>query len=192
MEKKQPGSTTKGVGPGRPALRGAVGATLSSHGVGPLVRGPRRSAERTRSRLAGQERPCAKGQRTSLRLLSRVRATTFMHCAVPPPDVPAPAGPVAKTTASHGRFLLGGRMRFRQGRPRGHVALAEVILRRTIRDVRPSVTCAQSLTHGSKCNRGAAPCRVRSRTLCGPLAVELDRRARAATATAKARLLVCR
>ena len=40
-----------------------------------------------------------------------------MHVVVPPPVVPAPAGPADRATASRGRFLWGVVMRFRQGDP---------------------------------------------------------------------------
>ena len=101
LRKPGPRNHHQGWVPGRPAcdlpigLRGAQGATLGSLSVGPLLSGAATSCRARRSHVTRDNTTVRYSQRTSLRLLSRMRATTFMHVVVPPPDKPAPAGPAA-------------------------------------------------------------------------------------------------
>jgi len=100
-------------------MRGIEGALLRSPQCRPSWSGARTALRDALLLLKGemhqrQRRPCAsfvvkRVKRTSLRLLSRMRATTFMHVVVPPPDVPAPAGPASRIRRCLTRtFLLGG------------------------------------------------------------------------------------
>ena len=100
--------------PGRPAFgpygrscAAPRGPLFGSRGVSPLLPGPGRDrrVDALASRRAATTVRYVSAH--SLRPLSRVRATTFMHVVLPPPDVPAPAGPADKAAASRGRFHKG-------------------------------------------------------------------------------------
>lgn len=92
----------------RSIVRGAEGALLLAPAASALVSGP---VTRCRGDAVTSTRATTTvrfRQRTSLRLVSRMRATTLMHLAFPPPDVPALAGPADRAAASRERFQLGG------------------------------------------------------------------------------------
>lgn len=149
----------------RPSLRGAEGAlVVGSLDVGPLVRGPGRAAERdalTSRRAATTVRSV---QAHSLRPLSRMRAITFMHVCLPPPDVPAPAGPADQAAASRGRSVWGSRCAcFGKGDP-GFCRACGGDPRRTNPGRRvPARRCPASVTLPSDCNR--APPRMSLRRI---------------------------
>ena len=110
--------------PSRPAFglatdlaRRRGGLLLGSRGVGPLSSGAATRRRGDALTSAGATTTVRSSQRTSLRTRSRMRATTFMHFAVPPPDVPAPAGPADRAAASRGRFQLGVEVRLSKETP---------------------------------------------------------------------------
>jgi hypothetical protein len=170
--KKRPGSRVPGPSRSEPrsALedrgesavrpRGAEGVALDSRGVGPLLPGPGRAAERdavTSRRTATSVRY---RERTSLRLPSRMRATTFVHVVFllrscrrpraqrsePPPHTDVRVGGVGRH-----RSVIEAR------RPRGHAVLAEAILRRTIPGrIVPARRAIRSVTPKTRRNRVGA------------------------------------
>ena len=140
----------------RPILRGAEGACFfGSRSVGPLSSGAATRCRGDAGTSAGAATNVRSSQRTSLRTRSRMRATTFMHFAVPPPVVPAPAGPADRAAASRGRFQLGGRSAVEQRDPGPCCACGGDPPPDQSGTMCPSAACHQSLTPKIECNRGA-------------------------------------
>lgn len=106
-------------------------------------------------------------QRTSLRLLSRMRATTFMHVVVPPPVVPAPAGPADKPPPRADVSFGGPRCVSSKVTPGLYRACGGDPPPDQSGTSCPSAACHQSLTPKLGCNRGAGrfiPLAVASRS----------------------------
>jgi hypothetical protein len=101
QKKKRPGCHQRWhSGPSRlcdlPIGCAALGAPLWDPSTSALLVRGRDVSPSGRFHVTRSDTTVRCSQRTSLRLLSRVRATTFMHFVLPPPVMPAPAGPVDK------------------------------------------------------------------------------------------------
>ena len=128
--------------PGRPAFglaadlaRRRGGLLLGSRGVGPLLPGPRRVAEATAT--STRATTTVRCQRTSLRTLSRMRATTFTHFAFPPPACRRPRAQRTEPPPRADVSSWGVEVRFRQGDPGSMLRLRRSSSAGPIRDVMP-------------------------------------------------------